>query len=102
MKIVVFWLGMGLMLATCGNCSPTVRRLKTEVATLRAQLDTENNVREAVLRTCIKEKTALEVECVADRVMMGEIEYCPAFEACYQDCLTSESVNECDQEPAGD
>jgi hypothetical protein len=94
---------MALVLAS-GCAGTTARRLEAEVAALRAQLDAENNVREAVLRTCVEEKVALEVECVADRVTVGEMEYCPEFEACMQDCLTGgANLEGCDEDaPVGD
>jgi hypothetical protein len=100
-------MGAGAALAAfCAGCAPAaaLRRLEADNAMLRARLDGDNEVREALLAACQEERVAVEIACVADRVSMDEIEYCPEFEACMQDCLTAGADMEgCyDDEPAGD
>lgn len=106
--IVLAFVIIGVLVAiVITGCAPAsaLRRLEADNAMLRARLDGDNEVREALLAACQEERVAVEIACVADRVSMGELEYCPEFEACMQDCLTAGAdLDGCDEDtaPAGD
>lgn len=76
---------VALGLANCGTLE--LRSLEAENALLRAQLYSDNNVRQAAIDNCEDARVMLESECIIDRVTLGDVSSCPAFDKCYEQCL---------------